>query len=118
MLFFKQFSESMALLDAGKAPINDFQRFHFATLDWKLPLAVAVAYAIIVTIWGRFNMKMAAASNGKISSHSSPLFKLIVIGHNVLLTVFSAYCFVCMSGLLINSYTTRSLFEAVSDEMW
>ena len=115
MLFFKEFSESMARLDAGKAPITDFQRFHFATLDWKLPFAVAAAYALIVTIWGHLNKKMAAASNGKSASFgSSTLFKAVVVGHNVLLTVFSAYCFVCMSSLLIKSYTTRTLFDAVS----
>ena len=115
MLFFKEFSASMARLDAGKAPINDFQRFHFATLDWKLPFAVAAAYAIIVTVWGRFNKAAAASSKEKSSSSSSsPLFKAVVVGHNVLLTVFSAYCFVCMSSLLIKSFTTRTLFEAVS----
>lgn len=122
MLFFEQFSESMARLDAGKAPITDFQRFHFATLDWKLPFAVAAAYAVIVTIWGRFNKKMAEADamekkkKDKSGGGSSPVFKAFVIAHNLLLTVFSAYCFVCMSSLLIKSYTSRNLFDAVSWE--
>lgn len=117
MFYFKEFSESMALLDAGKAPLNAFQRFHFATLDWKLPFAVAALYAIIVTIWGNYNKKVAAKAekSGKSASgKTSSVFKVFVIGHNVLLTVFSAYCFVCMSSILIKSYSTRTAFDAVS----
>ena len=128
MLFFKEFSESMANFENGLAPQTTFEKFHFATLDWKVPVAAAILYALIVTIWGRFNKEVALKAeeprvkskknhyHHKESTESSrfSFFNCLVIGHNVFLTVFSAYCFVCIVKILLNSYISTDLFDAVS----
>lgn len=125
MLFFKEFSESMANYEKGLAPSTIFEKFHYATLDWKVPVAAAILYALIVTIWGRFNKEAAlkaeeprvkSKKNQKESNESSrfSFFNCLVIAHNIFLTVFSAYCFVCMVKILLESYMSFDFFEAVS----
>lgn len=128
MLFFKEFSESMTNFEKGLPPRTNFEKIHFATLDWKVPVTAAILYAVIVTIWGKFNkeaalkaeeprakskkQKDAAASTAAVSRFS--VFNCLVIAHNVFLTVFSAYCFVCIVKILFDSYISTEFFEAVS----
>lgn len=135
MFFFDNFSASMARLDKGLSPRDAFERFHFATLDWRVPVVAVLLYVTIVTLWGRCNAARAArvASVAK-RGESAPLlktrkgqatvvhkrpsftpFNCLVIAHNVLLTVFSAYCLICILPILVKSYATRSLFDAVSE---
>lgn len=132
MLFFKEFSESMANFENGLEPQTAFEKFHFATLDWKVPVAAAILYAVIVTIWGRVNNKEAALKaeeprvkskkhnhqhqhqkHDDVSSSRFSFFNCLVIAHNVFLTVFSAYCFVCIVKILLDSYISYDFFEAV-----
>ena len=123
MLFFEQFSESMSNYENGLSPQNLFERVHFATLGWQVPLGVAVVYAIIVSIWGRYNkskvlvveeprVKAKALKKGTISDRFS-VFNCLVIAHNVFLTIFSLYCFICMVGILVDSYMNNTFHEAV-----
>ena len=131
MLFFKEFSESMANFEEGLAPQTTFEKIHFATLDWKVPVASALLYALIVTIWGRFNKAAALKAeeprvkskkhhhNHGESTESSrfSFFNCLVIAHNVLLTVFSAYCFVYIVKILLDSYIATDFFDAVSHKL-
>ena len=88
-------------------------------------------YALIVTIWGRFNKAAALKAeeprvkskkhhhNHGESTESSrfSFFNCLVIAHNVLLTVFSAYCFVYIVKILLDSYIATDFFDAVSHKM-
>ena len=126
MLFFKEFSESMANFEKGRPPRTTFEKIHFATLDWKVPVAAAILYAVIVTIWGKFNKEAALKAEEprvKSKKHQKEtesatsrfsVFNCLVIAHNVLLTVFSAYCFVCIVKILFDSYISTEFFEAVN----
>lgn len=131
MLFFKEFSESMANFENGLPPRTIFEQFHYATLDWKVPVAAAILYAVIVTIWGCFNKKAALkAEEPRVKSKKQQqqhhhhqksdkssrfsFFNCLVIAHNIFLTVFSAYSFVCIVKILLESYMSFDFFEAVS----
>ena len=117
MLFFKEFSESMANFEKGLAPQTLFEKFHVATLDWKTPVIAAILYAVIVTIWGQHNKaKALKAEEPRVKAKKTvdvaagsetnrfSLFNCLVIAHNVFLTVFSAYCFICIVKILFESY--------------
>lgn len=123
MLFFKEFSESMAHYEQGLAPQNWFEQLHFATLGWKVPVAAAILYAVIVTIWGNCNKaKALKAQEPRVKSKKSQsgpssrfsLFNCFVIAHNVFLTVFSLYCFVCIVKILAESYIGTNFVDAVT----
>lgn len=128
MLFFEQFSESMSNYENGLSPQNLFERIHFATLGWQVPLGVAVVYAIIVSIWGWYNktkvlveeprVKAKALKKGTTipvskTSDRFSVFNCLVIAHNVFLTIFSLYCFICIVGILVDSYMNNTFHEAV-----
>ena len=125
MLLFKEFSESMSNFEKGLPPRTIFEKIHFATLDWKVPVAAAILYAVIVTIWGKFNKEAALkAEEPRVKSKKHPQkessatsrfspFNCLVIAHNVFLTVFSAYCFVCIVKILVDSYISTEFFDAV-----
>lgn len=127
MLFFKEFSESMANFEKGLEPQTLFEKIHFASLDWKAPVIGAIFYAVIVTIWGRCNKakalkaeeprvkakKASAAANDSETNRFS-FFNCLVIAHNVFLTVFSAYCFICIVKILVDSYLQDDFFDAVT----
>lgn len=126
MLFFKEFSESMANFEKGLEPQTLFEKIHFASLGWKVPVSAAILYAVIVTIWGRCNKAKAlkaeeprvkAKKNAEITKNSEDnrfsFFNCMVIAHNVFLTVFSAYCFVCIVKILIESYFQDNFLDAV-----
>lgn len=126
MLFFKEFSQSMRNYENGLEASNLFEKLHFSSLNWYVPVSVAILYAVIVTIWGRCNKAKAAAASLKAKKTSSSTvgsqtsntyspFNLLVIAHNINLTVFSAYCFVCIVPILINAYMTRPAFDAFCD---
>jgi hypothetical protein len=127
MLFFKEFSESMANFEKGLEPQNLFEKIHFASLDWKAPVIVAILYAVVVTIWGRCNKAKALKdqesrvkakkSTSAVSENETnrfSFFNLLVIAHNVFLTVFSAYCFVCIVIILAKSYLHGDFLETVT----
>lgn len=124
MFFFKEFSESMNNFEKGLPPRTTFEKIHFATLDWKVPVTAAILYAVIVTIWGKFNKEAALKAEeprAKSKKHKEAaavsrfsIFNCLVIAHNVFLTVFSAYCFVCIVKILFDSYISTEFFEAVS----
>lgn len=127
MLFFKEFSESMANFEKGLEPRSLFEKIHVATLDWKTPVIGAILYAVIVTIWGQFNKTKAlkveeprvkakrtvsvAATESEANRFS--LFNCLVITHNVFLTIFSAYCFICIVKILLESYLQDDFLNAV-----
>lgn len=127
MLFFKEFSESMANFEKGLEPQTLFQKIHYASLDWKTPVIAAILYAIIVTIWGRCNKakalkaeeprvkakKASAAVVSESETNRYSVFNCLVIAHNVFLTVFSAYCFVCIVEILVESYLQDNFIDAV-----
>lgn len=129
MLFFEEFSESMANFEKGLEPRTTFEKLHYATLDWKVPVAAAILYAVIVTVWGRCNKaKALKAEDPRVKSKKSKsqggedkeanrfsFFNCLVIAHNVLLTVFSAYCFVCIVKILVDSYMNDHFFDAYCD---
>lgn len=129
MLYFKEFSESMANFEKGLEPQTLFEKIHFASLDWKTPVIGAILYAVIVTIWGRCNkakalkaeeprVKAKKVSGAAPAADSEPnrfsFFNCLVIAHNVLLTVFSAYCFVCIVKILVESYLQDDFLDAVT----
>lgn len=125
ILFFKEFSKSMANYENGLSPQNLFEKIHFATLGWRVPLSVAIVYAIIVSIWGRYNKIRALKMEkprvkakkevivGSSSNNRFSVFNCLVIAHNVFLTIFSLYCFVCIVGILVDSYMNNTFHEAV-----
>lgn len=123
MFFFKEFSESMKNFEKGLEPSTTFEKIHFATLDWKVPVLAAILYAVIVTIWGRFNkakalkLEESRLKSKKTESSSSDdrfsFFNCFVIVHNIFLTVFSVYCFICIVKILIESYINNDFLEAV-----
>ncbi len=124
MLFYEEFSESMANFEKGLEARNTFEKIHFATLDWKVPVAVAILYAVIVTLWGRCNKAKAlkaeeprAKSKKNLQKQDEndrfTVFNCLVIAHNLFLTVFSAYCFVCIVKILVESYISDNFFDAV-----
>ena len=117
----------MANFENGLEPSTTFEKIHFATLGWKVPLSSAIIYAIIVTIWGHYNKAKALKDqeprvkskklSGSVAEEAvnrfSP-FNCFVIGHNIFLTAFSAYCFVFIVKILIDSYMQDAFFDAVS----
>ena len=125
MIFFKEFSEFMAHYERGLEPENWFEKFHFATLGWKVPFSAAILYAVIVTIWGNYNKAKAAKANeARVKSKKTAVselhhtnrfspFNCFVIAHNIFLTVFSLYCFVCIVKILFESYMNNSFLDAV-----
>lgn len=112
----------MANYERGLDPQNWFEKFHFATLGWKVPFSAAILYAVIVTLWGRCNRAKAAKANeSRVKSKKSvpektnrfSPFNCFVIAHNIFLTVFSFYCFVCIVKILVESYMNNSFLDAV-----
>lgn len=123
MIYFEEFSESITRFEKGLPPRTVFEKIHFASLGWEAPVIAAILYAVIVTIWGRYNkakaaraeeprVKAKAAKEEDVKNRFSP-FNCFVIAHNVLLTVFSVYCFVCIVHILIKSYVQDEFFDAV-----
>ena len=131
----------MKKLDAGKAPITAFERFHFATLDWHWPIGIAIVYAAIVIVWSRYNNARLQGDKSQASRHSSSRstrpagvfrknqpklppkhvesrftpFNCLVMLHNAFLSVFSLAVFVSIVPILIKSYSTRTLFDSFCD---
>lgn len=117
----------MSNFEKGLSPRTIFEKIHFATLDWKVPVTAAILYAVIVTIWGNYNKEAALkaeeprvkskkhlkAGSVEESADRFSVFKCLVIAHNVFLTLFSAYCFVCIVVILFNSYSSSNFLEAV-----
>lgn len=104
------------------------------SLDWRVPLCSSILYAILVTFFSRRNARrQAALSTGtrgneaaKASTGGKPvvkskiaepwtLFRIAVVAHNVLLMVFSAYTFYCVTPLLLASFRFRPSYEAFCD---
>lgn len=119
----------MANFEKGLEPQTLFEKIHFASLDWKAPVIGAILYAVIVTIWGRCNKAKAlkaeeprvkskkaaapAAAAKDSETNRFSFFNCLVIAHNLFLTVFSAYCFICIVKILADSYLQDDFFDAV-----
>lgn len=116
----------MANFEKGVEPQSLFEKIHFASLDWKAPVSAAILYAVIVTLWGRCNKAKAlkaeeprvkAKKGSEVTKNSEDnrfsVFNCLVIAHNVFLTVFSAYCFVCIVKILVDSYLQDNFLDAV-----
>ncbi|KNE70701.1 hypothetical protein AMAG_15456 [Allomyces macrogynus ATCC 38327] len=78
--------------------------------DWRVPTAIAIAYALGVTI---FNPTPAqAAANRKAGVGSGAFLKFLVVAHNVVLCVFSAAVFLGAApayiGRIVNNPTVES----------
>jgi hypothetical protein len=135
MIYFAEFSESMRKLDNGLQPVTVFERFHFATLDWRMPVLAAIVYAVVVTIWGSFNRVSQEKAKIRASHHQKAagtfrknqpqpaprnpsrftFFNCVVILHNLILTIFSVYIFACIVPILVRSYQEKSAFAAFCD---
>lgn len=82
-------------------------------LDWKIPVATAIAYYASVKF---INQRIVAASAaGSKPVKSSLPFTALVFLHNVLLCVFSATCFAVTAPLWLENVRSRPLLEAYCD---
>ncbi|KAJ1947531.1 hypothetical protein GGF37_000296 [Kickxella alabastrina] len=88
-------------------------------MHWKTPLVIAAAYTVLIM---KANpQKPIAAKAQPLKRAQSPVFKRVVIGHNIILAVYSLWTLVSMVSGLVDNLRTHGLYEGVCDTkftMW
>ncbi|KAJ2730845.1 hypothetical protein H4R23_003218, partial [Coemansia sp. Cherry 401B] len=81
-------------------------------MHWKTPLAVATAYTLFVM---RANPQKATLGKTTLQRAQSPIFKRLVIAHNIVLAVFSLWTLVLMTTGLINNLRRHGWYQGICD---
>ncbi|KAJ1850904.1 hypothetical protein IW147_005135 [Coemansia sp. RSA 720] len=88
-------------------------------MHWKAPLAIATAYILFVI---RANPQKAVSGKAPpLKRAQSPVFKRLVIAHNIALAVYSFWTLISMSRGLIDNLRTYGWYEGICDlrfTMW
>ncbi|KAJ2160766.1 hypothetical protein GGF46_002012 [Coemansia sp. RSA 552] len=82
-------------------------------MHWKTPLAMAIGYTLLVL---RVNPRKSGARR-----ETGPLFRRLVIGHNIGLAVFSLWTLVAMSSGVVGNVYRRGWYDGLCDRgfwMW
>ncbi|PJF17127.1 Elongation of fatty acids protein [Paramicrosporidium saccamoebae] len=89
------------------------------SLDWRVPFSASLIYAIVVTYFSRRNIRRAAANPAPATKTTKKqewtLFRVAVVAHNILLTVFSGYTFYSVFPLLLASFRFRPCYDSFCD---
>ncbi|KAJ1789365.1 hypothetical protein LPJ62_002460 [Coemansia sp. RSA 2167] len=88
-------------------------------MHWKAPLAIATAYILFVI---RANpQKVVSGKASPLKRAQSPVFKRLVIAHNIVLAVYSFWTLMSMTWGLIDNLRTYGWYEGICDlrfTMW
>lgn len=98
-----------------------FEKIHHASLDYRTPILASLAYVAVVSFFSRMNRQRAAALASKRPGRAGAAaeesrftpFKCLVIAHNVLLCLYSAFTFLSVLPLLMKPYFSVSVLQAV-----
>lgn len=90
------------------------------SLDWRVPVCSSLLYAVVVTYFSRRNVRLAKAAGAAPAGSAAradpwTLFRVLVLAHNILLTVFSAFVFFSVFPLLLASLRFRSFYDSFCD---
>ncbi|KAF9435952.1 hypothetical protein BGZ76_005173 [Entomortierella beljakovae] len=98
-----------------------FPEYFELFMDWKTPLVIATAYAILVHHYnpkvGKVSRVVAKSAHAKSSekSQSGSAMTAFVFVHNLVLCIYSGMTFYKMLPAVINNYRTHNLFDAYCD---
>jgi hypothetical protein len=88
------------------------------SLDWRVPLSVSLIYATVVTYFSRRNIRLAKAAPVAAKTKSKEpwtVFRVSVVLHNILLTIFSGYTFYSVFPMLLASFRFRPCYDSFCD---
>jgi hypothetical protein len=123
------FNASSRKLAGPLAAQSAFEKFHHLSLDYRFPIVASILYVITVSFFSRLNRQKGAAVQSPLTAKGSSgrgkgapsaeesrftPFKCLVIAHNVLLCVYSAFTFLSILPILLKPYFSFSVLEAVS----
>jgi len=89
------------------------------SLDWRVPVGSSLIYSVIVAYWSRLNRNKGLTNSpvkGKKRSEPWTAFRIAVVAHNVLLTLFSAFTFHNTAPLVAASFRYRPFLDAFCDK--
>ncbi|KAJ1825771.1 hypothetical protein LPJ56_002514 [Coemansia sp. RSA 2599] len=88
-------------------------------MHWKTPVAIAAMYTILIM---KANpQKPAAGRSEPLKRAQSPMFKRLVIMHNIVLALYSLWTFVSMVSGLVSNLRQHGMYHGICDTkftMW